>query len=109
MRTISSGWGTCPWHRMLPTGWRSSSSKEYRTPTEAGRRSDMKKTAALIVLLALASAGPVTLLAQEAQQPLALTLDEAIAMALQQNPAHQATQEKEAEARALARQAFSRF
>lgn len=69
----------------------------------------MKKTAALIVLLALAAAGPVTLLAQEAQQPLALTLDEAIAMALQQNPAHQATQEKEAEARALARQAFSRF
>ncbi len=69
----------------------------------------MKKTAALVVLLALASAGPAKLLSQETLQPLTLTLDEAIAMALLQNPSHQATQEKEAEARALARQAFSRF
>jgi outer membrane protein len=70
----------------------------------------MKKTAsALALLLIILAAGPAALRAQEAQAPVVLTLDEAIAMALRQNPFHLASQEKIAQARAGVRQAVSGF
>jgi outer membrane protein len=68
----------------------------------------MRRTAAAVALLALA-AWPTVLAAQEAPALVVLTLDEAIAMALRQNPYFLATQEKEAGARSQVRSAFSRF
>lgn len=69
----------------------------------------MRKTAAAVALLLLAAALPTALAAQEAPAPLVLTLDDALAMALRQNPFYLATQEKEAQARAQVRSAVSRF
>jgi outer membrane protein len=69
----------------------------------------MKKTAVLLFGLWIAIAGPVLLAAQEAKPVLTLTLDEAIAMALRQNPFFMATREKESQARSLVRESVSRF
>lgn len=70
----------------------------------------MRKTAgALIILVIAAALGPAALAAQEAEPTVVLTLDEAIAMALRQNPFHLATQEKVSQARAQVRQAVSGF
>lgn len=69
----------------------------------------MKKTAVLLFGLWIAIAGPVLFAAQEAKPVLTLTLDEAIAMALRQNPFFMATQEKESQARFLVRESVSRF
>ena len=69
----------------------------------------MKKTAVLLFGLWIAIAGPVLFAAQEAMPILTLTLDEAIAMALRQNPFFMATQEKESQARSLVRESVSRF
>ncbi len=69
----------------------------------------MKKTAGLLIAFWIAAAGPVALAAQEAKPTLTLTLDEAIAMALRQNPFFLATQEKEAQARSAVRESVSRF
>src|SRR4030065_1826115 len=69
----------------------------------------MKKTAGLLSGLGIALAGAGLLLAQEAKPILTLTLDEAIAMALRQNPFYLATQEKEIQARSGVREAVSRF
>jgi outer membrane protein len=69
----------------------------------------MKKTAGLLIVFWIAVAGPVALAAQEANPTLTLTLDEAIAMALRQNPFFLATQEKEAQARSAVRESVSRF
>jgi len=69
----------------------------------------MKKTAVVLFGLWIAIAGPVLFAAQEAMPILTLTLDEAIAMALRQNPFFMATQEKESQARSLVRESVSRF
>jgi len=69
----------------------------------------MKKIAALLVGLGIALAGAGFCPAQEAKPALTLTLDEALAMALRQNPFFLATQEKETQARSGVRQAVSRF
>jgi outer membrane protein TolC len=69
----------------------------------------MKKTAAVLLVLGIAVAGPVLFAAQEAKPVQILTLDEAIAMALRQNPFFMATREKESQARFLVRESVSRF
>jgi len=69
----------------------------------------MKKIAALLVGLGIVLAGAGFCPAQEAKPALVLTLDEAIAMALRQNPFFLATQEKEVQAKAGVRQAVSGF
>ena len=69
----------------------------------------MKKTAAVLLVLGIAVAGPVLIAAQEAKPVLTLTLDEAVAMALRQNPFFMATQEKETQARSLVRESVSKF
>jgi outer membrane protein len=70
----------------------------------------MRKTAGLLVLLSiLAAVGPAALAAQEPPATVTVTLDEAVAMALRQNPFYMATQEKVAQAKAQVRQAASGF
>jgi outer membrane protein len=69
----------------------------------------MRKTAGALILLMLAAVWPAALDAQGPQPTLVLTLDEAVAMALRQNPFYLATQEKENEARSGVREAVSRF
>ena len=69
----------------------------------------MRKTAALLIALMLAALGPAALAAQETKPTLVLTLDEAVALALRQNPFYLATQEKVVQARSQVRQAVSGF
>jgi outer membrane protein TolC len=70
----------------------------------------MRKTAVTLVLLSiLAVLGSAVLRAQEPPATVTVTLDEAIAMALLQNPFYLATQEKVAQAKAQVRQAASGF
>lgn len=69
----------------------------------------MRKPAVALFALALALLGPDVLAAQEPRSTIVLTLDEAVAMALRQNPFHMASQEKVAQARAGVRQAVSGF
>jgi outer membrane protein len=69
----------------------------------------MKKTAVALIVLTLAGLAPAASAAEETKPALVLTLDEAVAMALRQNPFHLAAQEKENQARAGIRQAVSGF
>jgi outer membrane protein len=69
----------------------------------------MRKTAGALILLMLAAVWPAALDAQEPKPTLVLTLDEAVAMALRQNPFYLATQEQENAARSGVREAVSRF
>jgi len=69
----------------------------------------MRKTAAVLIALMLAALGPAALAAQETKPTLVLTLDEAVALALRQNPFYLATQEKVVQARSQVRQAVSGF
>ncbi len=69
----------------------------------------MRKPAVALFALGLALSGPGVLAAQEAKAPVVLTLDDAIALALRQNPFHLASQEKIAQAKAGVRQAVSGF
>lgn len=69
----------------------------------------MKKTAAVLLVLGIVAAGPIVFAAQEAKPALTLTLEEAIELALQQNPFFMATREKETQARSLVRASVSRF
>ncbi len=70
----------------------------------------MRKTAGLLVLLSiLAALGTAALAAQEPPATVTVTLDEAVAMALRQNPFYMASQEKVAQAKAQVRQAASGF
>ena len=68
----------------------------------------MRKTAGALIVLMAAALGPAAF-AQEAKPPIVLTVDDAIALALRQNPFHLASQEKIAQARAGVRQAVSGF
>jgi outer membrane protein TolC len=68
----------------------------------------MRKTAALLVALTLLALGPAVF-AQESPQAIVLTLDEALALALRQNPFHLATQEQIGQAQAQVRQATAGF
>ena len=69
----------------------------------------MKKTAVLLFGLWLVIAGPAVRAAQQATETLTLTLEDAIELALRQNPNYLATQEREGQARGLLREAVSRF
>jgi len=69
----------------------------------------MRKTAALLITLTLAALGPAVLAAQETKPTLVLTLDDAVALALRQNPFYLATQEKVNQARSQVRQAVAGF
>ena len=69
----------------------------------------MKRAALFALCLWLAALGPASLAAQEGAEPLTLTLESAVDMALRQNPFYMATREKEAQAGAGVREAFSRF
>jgi outer membrane protein len=70
----------------------------------------MRKTAVTLVLLSiLAALGSAVLAAQEPPATVTVTLDEAIAMALSQNPFYLASQEKVAQAKAQVRQAAAGF
>ena len=69
----------------------------------------MRKTAFLPILTMLAVLAPAVLSAQEPKPTVVLTVEEAVAMALQQNPFHLASREKIAQARAGVRQAVSGF
>lgn len=70
----------------------------------------MRKTAVPLILLSiLVGLGPAVQAAQETPAAVAVTLDEAIAMALRQNPFYLASQEKVVQARAQVRQAASGF
>jgi outer membrane protein len=70
----------------------------------------MRKTALPLILLSILIAlGPTVLAAQEPPATVVVTIDEAIAMALRQNPFHLATQEKVAQAKSQVRQAASGF
>lgn len=69
----------------------------------------MKKTAVLLFGLWIAIAGPAVPAAQEGPVTLTLTLEEAIELALRQNPFFMATREKETQARSLVRESVSRF
>ncbi len=68
----------------------------------------MRKSAVTLIVLALASLG-TSVFAQELKPAVVLTIDEAIAMALRQNPFHLATQERVSQARAQVRQAVAGF
>jgi outer membrane protein TolC len=68
----------------------------------------MRKRAAALIVLTLVVLG-ASVFAQEPRPTLVLTLDEAIAMALRQNPFHLASQEKVVQARSQVRQAVSGF
>lgn len=69
----------------------------------------MRRTAAALAVLMMAAALPAILAGQESPQTLVLTLDDALAIALRQNPMFLATQEREAQAKAQVRSAVSRF
>ncbi|HMA53609.1 MAG TPA: TolC family protein, partial [Acidobacteriota bacterium] len=69
----------------------------------------MRRRTSLLVILTLAALGPAVLAAQEPSPALVLTLDDAVAMALRQNPFFLASQEKENQARSQVRSAVSRF
>ncbi|HOW85800.1 MAG TPA: TolC family protein [Candidatus Aminicenantes bacterium] len=69
----------------------------------------MRKPAVALFALAFALLGPGVLAAQEPRSAVVLTLEEAVAMALRQNPFHMASQEKVDQARAGVRQAASGF
>lgn len=69
----------------------------------------MRKTAFLTILTMLAVLAPAVLSAQGPKPTVVLTVEEAIALALRQNPFHLASQEKIAQARAGVRQAVSGF
>jgi len=69
----------------------------------------MRKTAVLLIALVFAALGPAALSAQETQPAIVLTIDDAIALALRQNPFHLATQEKVYQARSQVRQAVAGF
>jgi outer membrane protein TolC len=69
----------------------------------------MKKTAAVLLVLGIVAAGTAVFAAQEAKPALTLTLEEAIELALRQNPFFMATREKEEQARSLVRESVSRF
>jgi outer membrane protein len=69
----------------------------------------MKKTAVALLVLGTVFAGTFLFAAQEAKPALTLTLEEAIELALRQNPFFMATREKEAQARSLVRESVSRF
>jgi outer membrane protein len=68
----------------------------------------MRKRVGSLIILTLVALGPAVL-AQEAETPVVLTIDKAIALALEQNPFHLASQEKIAQARAGIRQAVAGF
>jgi len=68
-----------------------------------------KATVPLILLSILSALGPTGLAAQETPATVVVTIDEAIAMALRQNPFHLAAQEKVSQARSQVRQAASGF
>jgi outer membrane protein len=68
-----------------------------------------KRTGSLLLLSFLAVLSASLCGAQEIPAKVTVTLDEAIAMALRQNPFHMAAQEKVAQARAQVRQAASGF
>lgn len=69
----------------------------------------MRKPAVALFALGLALLGSGVLAAQDAKAPVVLTLDEAVTLALRQNPFHMASQEKVSQARAGLRQAVSGF
>ncbi|MGB8958686.1 MAG: TolC family protein [Candidatus Aminicenantales bacterium] len=69
----------------------------------------MRRTAGWLIIVMLAALGPASLAAQESPTALVLTLDEAVAMALRQNPLFLATQEQEQQAKFQVRSAVSRF
>ena len=69
----------------------------------------MKKTAVLLFGLWIAVAGPAALAAQEVPETLTLTLEDAIELALRQNPNYLATREREGRARGIVRESVSRF
>ena len=69
----------------------------------------MRRTSGLLILVMLAALGPAFLAAQESPPAIVLTLDEAVAMALRQNPFFLATQERELQAKSQVRSAVSRF
>ncbi|MFO7733668.1 MAG: TolC family protein, partial [Candidatus Aminicenantes bacterium] len=69
----------------------------------------MKRAALFALCLWLAALGPTSLAAQDTPEPLTLTLESAVDLALRQNPFYMATREKEAQAGAGVREAFSRF
>ena len=69
----------------------------------------MRKPAVALFALALVLIGPARLAAQEAKAAVVLTIDDAIALALRQNPFHMASQEKIAQAKAGVRQAVAGF
>ena len=69
----------------------------------------MRTTAVALIALALAAAGGPPAAAQEAKPALVLTIDEAIDLAIRQNPFHMATREQENQARAGVRQARAGF
>jgi outer membrane protein len=70
----------------------------------------MRKTAVPLILLSILNAlGPAVLAAQEPPAKVVVTLDDAIAMALRQNPFHMAAQEKVAQAKSQVRQAAAGF
>jgi len=69
----------------------------------------MKKTAVLLFALWIAAAGPAVVQAQDTAETLTLTLEDAIELALRQNPNYLAIQEREGQARGLLREAVSRF
>jgi outer membrane protein TolC len=69
----------------------------------------MKKTAVLLFGLWFAVAGPAVQAAQEVPETLTLTLEDAIELALRQNPNYLATREREGQARGIVRESVSRF
>ena len=69
----------------------------------------MRRTAGWLIIVMLAALGPASFAAQESPTPLVLTLDEAVAMALRQNPLFLATQEQEQQAKFQVRSAVSSF
>ncbi|MGZ5454835.1 MAG: TolC family protein, partial [Candidatus Aminicenantales bacterium] len=69
----------------------------------------MRRTSGWLILVMLAALGPAFLAAQEPPPAIVLTLDEAVAMALRQNPFFLATQEREMQAKSQVRSAVSRF
>jgi len=68
----------------------------------------MSKRLGALIALMLVILGPAVL-AQEAKPTVVLTIDEAIALALRQNPFHLASEERIAQARAGVRQAVAGF
>jgi outer membrane protein len=69
----------------------------------------MKKICIAVLILSWAVAGGPLVAAQETSGALTLTLEECIEMALEQNPFHLGTKEKESQARALVREAAAGF